>query len=97
MDGTVMCGKVIYPTRKEAKDAIVGQNKDRGHRSNNQPKFIYFCSGCDGWHVSSAKKKRAGKRQTEETYSKVQEDRIASGRNKVLHIRDYTFKSWRKF
>ncbi len=97
MDGIVMCGKVLYPTRKEAKDAIDGQNKDRGHRSPKQPKYVYFCKGCDAWHVASAKKKRAGKRKTEEIQSKVQENSRAAGRNKILHIKDYTFKSWRKY
>lgn len=59
----MICGKVIYPTRQVAVDAIRGlmadnQNRNGTFRSNKQPSRSYFCNECKGWHLHTENKKQ---------------------------------------
>jgi hypothetical protein len=49
------CGKVIFPTRKEAKAAIKLINK-QGSRKRKTLTDVYWCDPCSGYHMTSMAK-----------------------------------------
>lgn len=63
----MICGKVVYQSRQEAMDAVIGMNTDnRINRSAQQPGKCYFCSNCGGWHLfteGKSKKHKNNKRR----------------------------------
>lgn len=49
----MICGKVIYSSRDQAKAAINGLKSysNSNTRSNKQPSQTYLCNECNGWHL----------------------------------------------
>ena len=53
------CGKQLYPTSHEARMAI-GETQARAKKGRGQRKYglqrPYYCSLCEGWHLTSMTK-----------------------------------------
>lgn len=60
----MICGKHIFLSQTEAKNALRGfnnANKFRQggkNRSKRSPTNTYFCEACNGWHVETEGKRR---------------------------------------
>lgn len=58
----MICGKIIYISRSEAKNAIRGfhldQSKGYYGKTKKMPKESYFCNDCNGWHTFSGPKNK---------------------------------------
>ena len=53
-----MCEKVIYDSRDEANEALLGINRRKkevlGEREQKSPlTYSYYCNECEGWHLTS--------------------------------------------
>lgn len=76
----MICGKVIYPTIRDAVDAIKGlmnDNQDRNatFRSNKLPSRAYFCDDCQGYHLHTENKKQVVKKiKAQRTKSEIDSD-----------------------
>lgn len=58
----MICGKTIYLSRGNAQSAIDGQHNDkRKTKSNVKACYSYYCSDCDGYHITSNESKRKPK------------------------------------
>jgi len=61
-----MCQKITYATKAEALQGVSqlkAQHKKTSQRFRKNPKngkklTIYDCSFCDGWHTTTAKKRK---------------------------------------
>ena len=88
----MICGKVIYPTRQVAVDAIKGMmadNQDRNgtFRSNKLPSRSYFCAECKGWHLHTENKKQAVRKlKAQRTKQEVHADEKPHNHDKRLLI-----------
>lgn len=61
---TMICGKTIYLTSRDAIEAIKGLMKDNQDRNgtfkaNRLPSRAYFCEECNGYHLYTENKKKA--------------------------------------
>lgn len=60
----MICGKHIFQSQTEAKNALRGFNNSnkfrRGgkNRSKRMPTNAYFCEACNGWHLETEGKRR---------------------------------------
>lgn len=60
----MICGKHIFASQTEAKNAIRGYNEAKKfrassrNRSKRSPTNAYFCEACNGWHVETEGKRR---------------------------------------
>lgn len=56
----MICGKTIYPTLREAIEAIKGlmrDNRDIKYKANKLPSRAYLCDECNGYHLYTENKK----------------------------------------
>ena len=60
----MICGKHIFKSQTEAKNALRGYNnaskfrQGGKNRSKRSPTNAYFCDACKGWHVETEGKRR---------------------------------------
>lgn len=90
----MICGKQIFTSRSEARNAISGANRDTrpGRGSKNRLASAYFCNDCNGWHVTSKvfRMKKVTKKEEVETVKKSNKKRNKG--HGFLIIRNYTSK-----
>lgn len=56
----MICGKTIYPTSREAIEAIKGMMKKHSNvASLTEPSKAYFCDNCQGYHLYSESKNKS--------------------------------------
>jgi hypothetical protein len=66
----MICGKVVYTTRREAIAAVDSLSKDRRvTRSRRQADGAYFCAPCNGYHLFTKGKRRRLKAEPLHTHS----------------------------
>lgn len=87
----MICGKVIYPSRETAEDAVRGIKKDkRPYASKKKPVTAYYCKACRGFHLTSNKQKLKVKTTT--SHDIVTKEHASPHSQRALRIIDYTFK-----
>jgi len=74
----MICGKRIYATQSEAKNAI------RGH---GHPMGVYPCSDCHGWHIASEANKSvlATRSQPPKQEIKTKPENYGKGQKYIIH------------
>lgn len=90
----IKCDKQSFASRQDATYAMVGMQGDKSRRSKKQPRAVYFCDGCQAWHITSKKKKNYPVVTTSETKFKKGVDRVNANNNgqKTLVIKNFTSK-----
>lgn len=83
----MICGKIIYPSKTEAKEAMRGKfNFTRVGESKKKCGFVYYCKDCEGWHLAtSGKKKKRNRKDKSETDTR-HIDRLVIGRSQTKMI-----------
>lgn len=51
-----MCGKHVFPNKKEAKSCVNLSKRRGGNTASVQGRRAYYCHGCRGWHITSRKR-----------------------------------------
>src|SRR5258708_6036972 len=88
----MICGKIIFKTKEEAGSSLSGMNEDNTKgRAKRQPHQIYYCSECDGFHLTSKRKKSFDRNTTFESNltRKIQVENERKSGNKMLKIRNF--------
>jgi hypothetical protein len=89
----MICGKIIFQTKEEAGMTLIRMNEQkRKNKSNRQPHKVYYCDDCDGFHLSSKRKKEFGKSHTIETHvtNEMRKKQVKKSGSKILKIKNYT-------
>lgn len=88
------CDKRGFSSKQLATEAMMGMKMDKTKRSKHQPCAVYYCEGCQSWHVTSKKKKNYPVVTTSETKFKRETERqnADKSKTKVLVIRNYSSK-----
>ena len=89
----MICGKIIFDTKEEAGLSLIRMNEQkRKGKAKRQPRLVYFCTECNGYHLSSKRKKNYSKTRTFEqhTFQEKQQREVRKSGNKTLKIRNYT-------
>lgn len=66
----MICGKKIFNSQTEAKEAVRGFNQSNKfrqggkNRSKRSPTKAYFCKDCNAWHLHTEGKKKTLSQQT---------------------------------
>jgi len=85
----MICGKTIYPTLREAIEAIKGMFKKFPDRASLvQPSKAYFCDHCQGYHLySESKRPKKNKSISEEidTESKEKKHNDKKFKDLIIH------------
>lgn len=74
----MICGKRIYTTQSDAKNAIKGHNHSMG---------AYFCKDCNGWHIASEGKESVlnTKKQPQKQELNTKPENIGTNRKYIIH------------
>jgi uncharacterized protein YlaI len=89
-----MCEKVSYPTREEAIAAVCGLQERKGKlsKSKRQPSKTYYCIDCQGWHISTKKRRRFNKTFKRSIHGFKMLNDKPKEKNEILLIHNYTGK-----
>jgi hypothetical protein len=89
----MICGKIIFQTKEEAGVSLTRMNEQkRKGKAKRQPHMVYFCNDCNGYHLSSRRKKNFKKNRTFESHSTIdrQLEQVRKSGNETLKIRNFT-------
>lgn len=89
----MICGKIIFQTKEEAGLSLIRMNEQkRKNKAKRQPHIVYYCTDCNGFHLSSKRRKKFGKTHTTETHTsdEMQKIQLKKSGSKILRIKKFT-------
>lgn len=94
----MICGKTIYPTLREAIEAIKGTFRKFPDRASLvEPSRAYFCDDCQGYHLYSESKNKVKRFVTEQKLNKEVNSEPEGKKKNDKRFKDLIIHEARKF